>query len=227
VDALIDALAQDRLITVLAEPNITAMSGESASFLVGGEFPIPVGQRDNTITIEFKQYGISLAFVPTVMSQGRISLRVRPEVSELTDQGAVRLQAGNASLTVPALTVRRAETTVELGSGQSFAIAGLLSDSSRQTGRALPGIGEVPILGTLFRSDRFQRNETELVIVVTPFIVTPQSDATQIRTPVDGFRVPNDVERILFFRQRGEQRLPQAGLPMPPVPGAAGFGLAP
>jgi pilus assembly protein CpaC len=227
VDALIDALAQDRLITVLAEPNITAMSGEAASFLVGGEFPIPVGQRDNTITIEFKQYGISLAFVPTVMSQGRISLRVRPEVSELTDQGAVRLQAGNASLIVPALTVRRAETTVELGSGQSFAIAGLLSDSSRQTGRALPGAGEIPILGALFRSDRFQRNETELVIVVTPFIVSPQSDATQIRTPVDGFRVPNDVERILFFRQRGEQRLPQAGLPMPPVPGAAGFGLTP
>jgi pilus assembly protein CpaC len=225
VDALIDALAQDRLITLLAEPNLTALSGETASFLVGGEFPIPIGQRDNSVTVEFKQFGISLAFVPTVLSQGRIVLRVRPEVSELTETGAVRLIAGNSSLTIPALTVRRAETTVELGSGQTFAIAGLLSDSSRQTGRAIPGVGEVPVLGALFRSDRFQRNETELVIVVTPFIVRPVSEQRGIQLPTDGLARPRDSDRILFFRQIARPSAGGGGITAPPLPGLAGFAL--
>ncbi|RAI59355.1 type II and III secretion system protein family protein [Roseicella frigidaeris] len=220
VNALVDALAQDRLITLLAEPNLTAMSGESASFLVGGEFPIPVALRDNVVTVQFKQYGVSLAFVPTVLSQGRISLRVRPEVSDLTDQGAVRLAAGNSSIQIPALSVRRAETTVELGSGQSFAIAGLLQDNVRALGRALPGIGEVPVLGALFRSDRFQRNETELVIIITPYVVRPTSSPVALRAPTDGYVPPDDAERILFFRQIARQR----GLP-PRLPGQAGFGL--
>jgi len=221
-NAIIDALAQDRLITVLAEPNLTALSGETASFLVGGEFPIPVSQRDNVITIQFKQYGISLAFVPTVGTAGRISLRVRPEVSELSEQGAVRLTAGNSSLQIPGLTVRRAETTVELGSGQSFAIAGLLQDSSRTIGRALPAIGEVPVLGALFRSSRFQRNETELVIVVTPYLVRPAGSPEAFRTPVDGF-VPavSDIDRGLLFRQRARDR----GESPPRIPGDAGFVL--
>lgn len=213
VNGLIDALAQDRLITLLAEPNLTAMSGETASFLVGGEFPIPVALRDNVVSIQFKQYGVSLAFVPTVLSQGRISLRVRPEVSELTDQGAVRLAAGNASIQIPALTVRRAETTVELGSGQSFAIAGLLQDNARSLGRALPAIGEVPVLGALFRSDRFQRNETELVIIITPYVVQPASDPTSLRAPTDGYVPPGDLERVLFFRQVARQRGVPARLP--------------
>jgi pilus assembly protein CpaC len=220
VNALIDALAQDRLITVLAEPNLTAMSGETASFLVGGEFPIPVALRDNVVSVQFKQYGVSLAFVPTVLSQGRISLRVRPEVSDLTEQGAVRLSAGNSSIQIPALTVRRAETTVELGSGQSFAIAGLLQDGSSNLGRALPGIGEIPILGALFRSDRFQRKETELVIIITPYVVGPTSDPTALRTPVDGFVPPSEAERILLFRQIARQR----GLPAR-LPGEVGFAL--
>ncbi|MFZ4406662.1 MAG: type II and III secretion system protein family protein [Paracraurococcus sp.] len=220
INGIIDALAQDRLITVLAEPNLTAMSGETASFLVGGEFPIPVALRDNVVTVQFKQYGVSLAFVPTVMSQGRISLKVRPEVSDLTEQGAVRLSSGNSSIQIPALTVRRAETVVELGSGQSFAIAGLLQDNARTLGRALPGIGEVPVLGALFRSDRFQRNETELVIIITPYIVRPASEAVALRAPTDGFVPPDDVERVLLFRQLARQR----GLP-PRLPGAAGFGL--
>ena len=220
INGMIDALAQDRLINVLAEPNLTAMSGETASFLVGGEFPIPVALRDNVVTVQFKQYGVSLAFVPTVQSQGRISLKVRPEVSELSDQGAVRLSSGNSSIQIPALTVRRAETVVELGSGQSFAIAGLLQDNTRSLGRALPGIGEVPILGTLFRSDRFQRNETELVILITPYVVKPASEATALGAPTDGLAPPNDIERILFFRQIARQR----GLP-PSLPGEAGFGL--
>ena len=176
INAVIDAMAQDNLVHVLAEPNLTAMSGETASFLVGGEFPIPVAQQNNQVTIEFKQYGVSLAFVPTVISGGRINMRVRPEVSALTTLGAVQIGVGNSTIQIPALTVRRAETTVELASGQSFAIAGLLQDTTTMTGNALPGIGEVPILGALFRSDAFQRNETELVIVITPYLVNGVSN---------------------------------------------------
>jgi pilus assembly protein CpaC len=215
INAVIDALAQDRLVTILAEPNLTATSGETASFLAGGEFPIPVSQRENQVTIEFKQFGVGLAFVPTVLSDGRISFRIRSEVSELSEAGAVRLLSGNNNtITVPALTVRRAETTVELGSGQAFAIAGLLQDSSRQTGRALPYAGEVPILGALFRSDRFQRNETELVIIITPYLVRPADSPRQVTSPTDGFVPPNDVERILLLRQTGRARgaAPAGGL---------------
>jgi pilus assembly protein CpaC len=154
------------------------------------------------------------------MSQGRISLKVRPEVSDLTEQGAVRLSSGNSSIQIPALTVRRAETVVELGSGQSFAIAGLLQDNARTLGRALPWIGEVPVLGALFRSDRFQRNETELVIIITPYVVRPTSDPVALRAPTDGYVPPDDAERILLFRQIARQR----GLP-PRLPGETGFGL--
>jgi pilus assembly protein CpaC len=220
INAFIDALAQDRLITILAEPNLTAMSGETASFLAGGEFPIPVSQRDAQVTIEFKQYGVSLAFVPTVSATDRITLRVRPEVSELSEQGAVRLTLGTqGGLTIPALTVRRAETTVELGSGQSFAIAGLLSDSNRMVGRGLPGVGEVPILGALFRSDRYQRSETELVIIITPYLVRPTSTVAALAAPTQGFRPANDLERILFMRQRARGLAPPAGR----IAGDAGF----
>ncbi len=220
VNALIDLLAQDRLINVLAEPNLTAMSGETASFLAGGEFPIPVGLRDGNITVQFKQYGVGLAFVPTVLAQNRISLRVRPEVSELTEQGAVRVTSGGLSIQIPALTVRRAETTVELGSGQSFAIAGLLTDNSSSLGRAIPGIGEVPVLGALFRSDRFQRNETELVIIITPYIVRPQSDPVALRTPNERILPPDDLDRTVLARQTGR---PRSGPPR--LPGAAGFAV--
>jgi pilus assembly protein CpaC len=220
VNALIDALAQDQLIHVLAEPNLTAISGETASFLVGGEFPIPVAQQNNSISIEFKQYGVSLAFIPTVSSGGRINMKVRPEVSALSDQGAVVLSAANSSIQVPALTVRRAETTVELTSGQSFAIAGLLQDSTQLTGKAVPFLGEVPILGALFRSDGFQRNETELVIVVTPYLVRPTSDPAGIKLPTDGWRPPTDLERILLLRQSG--RAQTAATPVR-IPGDAGF----
>lgn len=227
INMIIDALAQDRLVTILAEPNLTATSGETASFLAGGEFPIPVSQRENQVTIEFKQFGVGLAFVPTVLSDGRISFRVRSEVSELSDQGAVRLLSGNNNtITVPALTVRRAETTVELGSGQAFAIAGLLQDSSRQTGRALPYAGEVPILGALFRSDRFQRNETELVIIITPYLVRPAESPRAITAPTDGYVPPNDVERILLLRQTGRQPTrPAATPPARSLSGIPGFVL--
>jgi len=185
IDALIDALAEDNLVTILAEPNLTAVSGETASFLAGGEFPIPVSQDDDTITVIFKQFGVSLAFTPTLMGRSRISMRVRPEVSQLSN--AVQVIAGG--LPIPSLTTRRAETTVELASGQSFAIAGLIQDNSRQEHSKIPGLGDLPILGALFQSDRFQRNETELVIIVTPYIVRPVNP-DQVQTPIDPYRAP-------------------------------------
>jgi pilus assembly protein CpaC len=203
VEAIVDALAQDQLVHILAEPNVTTISGQPASFLVGGEFPVPVAQQQNTISVEFKQYGISLAFVPTVISGDRINMHIRPEISQLTDQGAVQLTAGNASIVIPALTVRRADTTVELGSGQSFAIAGLLSDSVTHTGNGVPFLGDIPGIGALFRSDSFKRQETELVILVTPYIVRPVSDPAALHTPAESWRPPNDLERILLLRQSG------------------------
>jgi pilus assembly protein CpaC len=204
-DAILELLAQDNLATILAEPNLTARSGETASFLAGGEFPVPVAAsaQTNTITVEFKSYGISLAFVPTVMSSDRISMRVRPEVSQLTSTGSVSVPLGtSATVTIPGLSVRRAETTIELGSGQTFAIAGLISRDITQQMSGLPYLGEVPILGPLFKSDAFQRDETELVILVTPYLVKPVSVASMVRTPMDHFDPPDDFERALLLRQR-------------------------
>jgi pilus assembly protein CpaC len=184
LNALIDALAEDNLVSLLAEPNLTALSGETASFLAGGEFPVPIsqdsGDDSSTITVEFKNFGVSLAFTPTVLSSSRISMRVRPEVSALSDQGAVQL--GN--FVIPALSVRRAETTVELGSGQSFAIAGLIQNNGTLNATKVPGLGDIPILGELFRSDSFQREETELVIIVTPYVVQPVA-APLMAAPTD------------------------------------------
>ena len=195
VNAAFDALAEEGLVTVLAQPSLTALSGETASFLAGGEFPIPVASNDNEIEIEFKEFGISLAFTPTVLSDQRISLRVRPEVSELSENGAITVNG----LTIPALATRRAETTVELGSGQSFAIGGLLSHDVQNSVSKLPGLGDLPVLGTLFRSQRFQTSETELIIMVTPYLVRPVSEPV-LATPVDGYEAPNDIERILEGR---------------------------
>lgn len=216
INAVVDALAQDQLAVILAEPNLTAQSGETASFLAGGEYPIPVAQQNNTISIEYKQYGVSLAFVPTVIAANRISLKVRPEVSQLTTQGAVNITAGNLTLAIPALTVRRAETTVELGSGQSFAIAGLLSDNSTQNARGLPVLGEMPILGPLFRSTAYQRGQTELVIIVTPYLVRPVSSPTTLVVPTRGMVLSNDLDRILYNRQlaRGTQLPAMVHIPL-------------
>jgi len=143
-------------------------------------------------TIEFKRYGVSLAYTPTVLANGRISLRVRPEVSELTSNGSILFN----SIQIPALTVRRAETTIELGSGQSFMIAGLLSNSAQNTLTKMPGAGDIPILGSLFRSTSYKKGETELVIIVTPYLVNPVN-ANDIRLPTDGFQSPNDIQRLL------------------------------
>jgi len=189
LNGVIDALDDEGLITILAEPNLTAVSGESVTFLAGGEFPILVPENDK-ITVEFKQFGVSLAFTPALVGE-RISLKVNPEVSQLTTTGAIQL----AGFTIPALTTRRAETTVELGSGQSFAIAGLLQNNITRDVSKLPGLGELPVLGGLFRSDRFQRNETELVIIVTPYIVRPV-DSKRLSTPTKGLTPPNDTDRL-------------------------------
>jgi pilus assembly protein CpaC len=223
INAVIDALAADRLITILAEPNLTAQSGETASFLAGGEFPVPVAANvTGQISIEFKPFGVSLSFVPTVLSADRMSLRVRPEVSELSQNGAISVPISSGTVQIPALTVRRAETTVELGSGQSFAIAGLLQRNSTQLQEGVAGIADLPVLGPLFRSDRFQRNESELVIIVTPYIVQPVSDPAALATPADGFRPATDLDRVLHQRQIARGAVPS---PAPRRPVDAGFML--
>ncbi|MFN0183418.1 MAG: type II and III secretion system protein family protein [Aquabacterium sp.] len=209
---IIDALAQDNLARILAEPNLTVMSGQHGSFLAGGEFPIPVGQQNGTISIEFKKFGVSLGFQPTVLSDGRIQMKVSPEVSQISRDVQIEIVGGGRSLLIPGLSVRRAETTLELGSGQSFAMAGLLQDQITDADKALPGLGEVPILGSLFRSDKFLRQETELVILITPYIVRPVNDPSQLRLAGDNYAVPNDRERILQLKQNAF---------VPPVAGAA------
>ena len=212
VGSALDLAERDGLVTTLSQPNLTALSGETAEFLAGGEFPIPLSQGLGTTTIEYKKYGVSLAYTPTVLSNGRISIRVRPEVSELSSQGAITLNG----FSVPALTVRRAETTVELGSGQSFMIAGLLSNNAQNTIDKAPGVGDLPILGNLFRSTEFRKGQTELVIVVTPYLVNPVDDS-EIDLPTDGFRAPNVGEQMLLNAENrgvsGARR---------PMPSAAG-----
>ncbi len=213
VNSLIDALAQDQLISLLAEPNLTALSGETASFLVGGEFPIPIassGGSINTITVVFKQYGISLAFTPTVLSDDRVNMKIRPEVSELSTVGAVTL----SGTTIPALIVRRAETTLEMASGQSFALAGLLQRNTAQTDNGTAWLSDIPVLGALFRSESFQRNETELVIIVTPYVVRPPAQQSLVRAPTDGFRAATDLDRILYQRQIARTGTARAQAPL-------------
>ena len=191
-ETLIDALDQEGVVTVLAEPNLTAISGAQASFLAGGEFPIPVPQGLNVTTIDYKKFGVSLGFVATITDGGRINLAVKPEVSELSNVGAVTLNG----VTVPALTTRRTETTVDLASGQSFAIAGLLQNNVTQSIQKFPALGNVPVLGALFRSDRFERNESELVVIVTPYIVHP-SRGKELLAPTDGYVAPTDAQRVI------------------------------
>jgi len=193
VQSVLRALEEDGLIHTLAEPNLTAISGETANFLAGGEFPIPIAQQLGTISVEFKKFGIGLAFTPVVMSEGLISLKISTEVSELTNQGAVVLQ----SISIPALKVRRAETVVELPSGGSLVIAGLLSDQSKQAISGYPGLKSLPILGTLFRSRDFLKNETELVVIVTPYITKPVA-RQQLASPDDGFGWASDVHADLL-----------------------------
>lgn len=208
-------------VSTLANPNLTALSGETATFLAGGEIPIPISQGLGAVGVEYKQFGVSLAYTPTVLSNGRISLRVRPEVSELSSDGAVQLNG----TTIPALTTRRAETTLELGSGESMVIGGLLQNTHNNSIEKTPGLGDLPIIGALFRSNGFRRNETELVIVITPYLVRPV-DPSQIALPTDGYRAPTDFDRIFLGQVADGQS--GAGRPVPtlapPVPAPPAVG---
>lgn len=195
----LEAFERVGLVRTLAEPNLTAVNGESASFLAGGEFPVPIGRdRDGNLTIEYKPYGVSLAFRPIVLSGGNISLQVSMEVSELSSTGGLTIGAGTVSaISLPGLGVRRSATTVELPSGGSMMIAGLLQESTRQTVDSLPGVTNLPVLGSLFRSRDYLSGETELVMIVEPYIVSPTSPG-RMQTPADGLRIANDAQTIFF-----------------------------
>lgn len=198
--ALLDALDSEGLGTVLAEPNLITTSGETASFLVGGEFPYPVPQNQN-VTIEFKKFGISLSFTPTVLSSDHIFLKVRPEVSELDNENRLSFLVGeNRTVELPGIKTSVVETAVELGSGQSLAIAGLLSSSLVNNYADLPGLANIPIIGTLFRSTQFQRQQTELVVIVTPHIIRPTSEPNALELPTDKLRHASALESLLFKR---------------------------
>lgn len=229
VDALAALDLGERIgqVTTLTQPNLSALSGETASMLAGGEIPIPISQGLGAVSVEYKQYGVSLAFTPTVLSDGRISMRVRPEVSQLSAAGAVQM----GGTTIPALTTRRAETTVELGSGESYVIAGLLSNSHDNSIDKTPGLGDVPVLGALFRSNAFQRNETELVIVVTPYLVKPVN-ANEIALPTDGYQAPNDFNRVFLGqlsngKTGGDRPKPTMAQPNDAQPGIGAMGQPP
>jgi pilus assembly protein CpaC len=210
IQGVLQALDQIGLVHILAEPNLTAVSGETARFLAGGEFPVPAGRdTQGNVSIQFKDFGVGLSFTPVVLGPGRISLQISTEVSELSNTGAFTLNANSTTdpltgvttttpgLTIPALSVRRAQTTVELPSGGSFAIAGLMQHTTKQVLEEFPGIGNMPVLGALFRSRDFQNNETELVVLVSAYLVSPTTEA-KFDAPTDGYQLPTDPETILL-----------------------------
>jgi pilus assembly protein CpaC len=230
VQGALTALEQVGLVHILAEPNLTAVSGETAKFLAGGEFPIPVA-KDNqgNITLDFKEFGVGLSFTPVVLSPGRISLQISTEDSELTNTGAYTLQGGTSTVngvtttsggvTIPALAVRRAETTIELPSGGSFAIAGLMQHETKQVIDGFPGLKDMPVLGALFRSRDFENDETELVVLVSAYLVTPTTQSA-LAAPTDGFVAPSDPETLLLgrlnavYKNSDKPLQPQAAAPV-------------
>jgi pilus assembly protein CpaC len=213
--AAVQAFEQVGLVRTLAEPNLTAISGESAKFLAGGEFPVPSGlSQSGQVTITFQTYGVGLGFTPVVLSGGRISLKVSTEVSELTNTGAFTLSSGlgptASTLVIPGLTVRRAETTVELPSGGALMLAGLLQNTSKQDLSSVPGLNDLPIIGALLRSRDYLANETELVVIVTPYIVTATSPQN-LQTPADGLEIASDKDTILLGKlNKSFNRPPEA-----------------
>ncbi|MGL5139745.1 MAG: type II and III secretion system protein family protein, partial [Beijerinckiaceae bacterium] len=206
IDVLIDALEEQGVARRLAEPNLVTMSGEKASFLAGGELPIPVAQNQGQISVEFKKFGVGLTFTPTVLAGSMINLKIEPEVSQI-DSSTDSVKVGQIS--IPRLIVSRASTVVELKSGQSFAVAGLLQSVNQATTEQVPWLGDVPIIGTLFRSKSFQQKETELAIIVTPHLVQPLRPGQMARTPLDTSKPANDVDRFLM----GRQEVPRDGHP--------------
>lgn len=223
VGAAFDLTEKMGLTVMLAEPNLTVSSGSTGEFLAGGEIPIPISQGLGQVSVEYKPYGVSLQYTPTVLANGRISLRLRPEVSDISTNTAVVVNG----YSVPGITTRRVETTVELGSGQSFMIAGLLSNSSASLVDKIPGAGDIPIVGNLFKSNQWRRNETELVIIVTPYLVNPVSDS-EIKLPTDGYQSPTDIDRLIFNRNSGgksggSRPMPRAENSVSYTPASPGF----
>jgi pilus assembly protein CpaC len=197
----LDALREDGLVKILAEPTLITLSGQTANFLAGGEFPVPVPQGLGTVAIEYKPFGVGLVFTPTVLSKNKINLQVSPEVSELDFTNALVLQG----YTIPGIRTRRTSTTIELGDGQSFAIAGLLRESVRTITSKYPLLGDIPILGALFQSKEFQKEESELIIIATPHLVKPMNMAKQ-SLPTDYYVEPNDFEFYLLGALQGKSK---------------------
>jgi len=221
VQGQLRALERVGLVHMLAEPNLTAVSGETAKFLAGGEFPVPAGRdQQGNISIQFKQFGVGLSFTPVVLSPGRISLQLSSEVSELSNTGAFTVSGANGTgLTIPALSVRRTETTVELPSGGSFAVAGLMQHNTKQVIDGFPGVKDLPVLGALFRSRDFADNQTELVVLVSAYLVEPNA-AGAFSAPTDGFVAPTDPETLLLgrlnavYKRKDKPLAPQAAAPV-------------
>jgi pilus assembly protein CpaC len=235
VGAALNALERVGVVRTLAEPNLAAISGEAGKFLVGGEFPVPVAQDEGKITIEFKPFGVGLGYTPVVLSEGRISLQLSVEVSELSQQGGFQSDSvagtdpdtGEAvtgqTITIPALKVRRAETTVEMPSGGSLVIAGLVQESTRQNLDGVPGAKDLPVLGALFRSRDFINDETELVVIVTPYLVDP-TDPQGFRDPDRGFVIARDMRTIFFGKLNDVYAVPGSAANKTAAPkGSSGF----
>jgi pilus assembly protein CpaC len=194
-DVMINALEEKGIARSLAEPNLVALSGDTASFLAGGEYPIPVSGSFGQVTVDYKKYGVGLAFTPTVLGRGLINLKIEPEVSQIDTTHTVSVSNG---VSVPALIVRRASTTVELTDGQSFVIGGLLQNDNKNSIEQLPWLGSVPVLGALFSSKSYQKNETDLAIIVTPRLVRPARPGDEIKAPTDDTLPPNDTDFFLL-----------------------------
>ncbi len=224
VSATLRAMERNGLTRTLAEPTLTAISGESAKFLAGGEFPVPSSRdSDGNVVVEFKPFGVGLSFTPTVLSEGRISMKISTEVSETTSENAFVLGgATQTTLTVPGLRVRRAETTVELPSGGSMVMAGLIQETTKQNLNGVPGIKDIPVLGALFRSRDFQSAETELVVIVTPYIVQPTSRGA-LSDPDQNFRQANDAQTMLLGRLNKVYGVAGGALPNGKYHGSYGF----
>jgi len=217
LDAILSALDTDNLAHILAEPTLTALSGQTASFIDGGQFPVPVPGQNGTVTVEYKSYGVQLKFKPVVLNDGNIALSVAPTVSAPTTQNAFQIAVAGESIVVPSLIEQSASTTVVMGSGQTLAIAGLLYNSSNQTDSAVPGLGSIPVLGSAFRADNYARQEQELVVLVTPYVVKPVNNPNELHRPDDNWRPPNQLQRVLLFQDNGSTKVHAT------IPGQAGF----
>lgn len=216
--AVFGALEKNGTFKVLAEPTLTAISGETANFLAGGEFPVPVKDGNNGVSVDYKKFGVSVDFTPQVLSENRVRLNVASEVSELSNEGKVMI----SSMNIPSIATRRANTTVELAPGESFMIAGLMKSSGSAILHEVPGLGDIPILNVLFRSTEFQNNQTELVIAVTPYLAAPV-EGDDIRLPTDGYNFSGPLKAMFTGKLGGYDKNAVTGVATGGLAGPAGF----